>query len=319
MTDDADPAYRKAQAWIENQIKSGSMDASKAATWLNFMPGMNQDMINLMTDNFKKLEEAAKAVGRASKESADAGASLQKTGSLIGQYWDSVSRRVTTATSSIWDGINKIMEQGHYAPRGSMMDRMTQWLTGKDEMGDAKKHLAEGLSAGSGRASAADREAWIRQMAASMNIDPDIAVRVAKSEGFNAYSGDNGTSMGDFQLHVTPGGKGKAVGDQFRAATGLDQNDPKNERAMDEFALKNAAANGWGDYHGAARVGIGQWQGIGARGAASARGMGPQSSVSVQQNNTFNIKSTDPQMAATEVGGHLKRQGMVLGGDTGLA
>src|SRR6185312_13050967 len=107
-------------------------------------------------------------------------------------------------------------------------------------------------SVAGGFTSPRQKEAFIRAEAARRGIDPDLAMSVARSEGFNNPVGDNGTSFGAFQLHVTPGGRGKAVGDLFRERTGMDPADPKNEAAGIQFALDWAKQNGWHDFHGAA-------------------------------------------------------------------
>lgn len=120
-------------------------------------------------------------------------------------------------------------------------------------------------SALKGNAAVKDRMDFIRSEAAKLGIDPDVALAVANSEGLKRFSGDNGSSFGDFQLHV-----GGGLGDAFRKQTGLDPSDPKNWRQMDQFALRHASRNGWTDFHGAANSGIGRMQGIGAGGAAPA-------------------------------------------------
>jgi hypothetical protein len=107
---------------------------------------------------------------------------------------------------------------------------------------------------------------YIRQEAVKYGIDPDVAVRVATSEGLRSPTGDRGTSFGAMQLHT-----GGGLGDVFRRQTGLDPADPKNEKATIDFALQNAARGGWGPWHGAQHVGIGQFQGISGRPP-----MGPQ-------------------------------------------
>lgn len=149
---------------------------------------------------------------------------------------------------------------------------------------------------------AAVREARIRSLAAALNIDPETALRVAKSEGFfgfkSAIPGEQ--SFGNFQLHVTPGGRGHAVGDQFRKDTGLDPTDPANEAAMDRYALEWAKKHGWSDFHGAANTGIGSWQGI--TGTALAPGASSSSSVTFNQTNNNHIVAAD----ARETGDALK-------------
>ena len=106
-------------------------------------------------------------------------------------------------------------------------------------------------------ASRAERAAYIRAAAARLSIDPDTALRVAQSEGFDTFVGDQGRSFGDFQLFT-----GGGVGNEALAA-GVDVRDPKNWRESIDFALKHARANGWRAFHGAARVGIGDRDGIG--------------------------------------------------------
>lgn len=95
-------------------------------------------------------------------------------------------------------------------------------------------------------------ESYIRQAATQRGIDPDVAVQVAKSEGIN-YTGDQGSSFGPFQLHyggVASGGNAvSGLGDQFTAQTGLHANDPSTIPAQIDFALDNAAKNGWGAWH----------------------------------------------------------------------
>ena len=127
---------------------------------------------------------------------------------------------------------------------------------------DYGRGLIGGGSGGGSFKSQSEKEAFIRATAAQAGIDPDIAMAVAKSEGFNKFSGDNNTSFGAFQLHVTPGGRGHAVGDEFRKSSGLDPSDQANERQGISYALQWVRTHGWGDFHGAANSGIGPQQGI---------------------------------------------------------
>src|SRR5579864_5765859 len=80
----------------------------------------------------------------------------------------------------------------------------------------------------------------IKETAKKYGIDPDVALRVASSEGLGNPVGDNGTSFGAFQLHT-----GGGLGDKFKKETGLDPADPKNEKATIDFALKEASKGGW--------------------------------------------------------------------------
>lgn len=103
--------------------------------------------------------------------------------------------------------------------------------------------------------SVAEREAYIREAARKRGIDPDQAVRVARSEGLGgAYAGDRGSSFGDFQLHYGGmAGGGMAVGglgDEFTKKTGLDARDPATWKQQADFALDRARQQGWGAWHG---------------------------------------------------------------------
>lgn len=108
-------------------------------------------------------------------------------------------------------------------------------------------------------------EGYIRESALQRGIDPDIAVRVAKSEGLApgvwqsnvVKGGTRETSYGPFQLLV-----GGGLGDKFMKTTGLDPRDPSTARAQIDFALDEASRGGWGPWYGAAKVGVGRWDGL---------------------------------------------------------
>lgn len=115
-----------------------------------------------------------------------------------------------------------------------------------------KRGMVQGLF-GTHAASAAEREAYIRSEARRLGINPDVAMKVARSEGFRTFAGDMGTSFGDFQLHYKssiPGFRQPGLGDAFTKYTGLDARDPSNWKAADRFALEQAAKGGWGPWHG---------------------------------------------------------------------
>lgn len=145
-----------------------------------------------------------------------------------------------------------------------------------------------------GSSSTAEREAYIRKAAAAQGIDPEVAVRVARSEGLGgAYAGDRGSSFGDFQLHYGGmAGGGMAVGglgDEFTRRTGLDAKDPSTWRQQADFALDQARKQGWGAWHGWKGLpfaGISRG-GVGAPAAAvAASGGGPGAGGPGSGNNT---------------------------------
>jgi hypothetical protein len=95
---------------------------------------------------------------------------------------------------------------------------------------------------------------YITDAAKARGIDPDVALRVAKSEGLAQYEGDEGSSFGPYQLHyggVAGGGNAvSGLGDRFTKQTGLNARDPSTWRKQVDFALDTAAKEGWGAWHG---------------------------------------------------------------------
>lgn len=118
-----------------------------------------------------------------------------------------------------------------------------------------------------------DVEAYIRQAALARGIDPDIAVRVANSEGglkdpFRRGAGPapksqakglgaTENSFGPLQLYIS--GTGAGLGDRALKA-GID---PRvNWQGGVDFALDEVARDGWKQWYGAAKAGVGRWDGV---------------------------------------------------------
>lgn len=109
-------------------------------------------------------------------------------------------------------------------------------------------------------------EHYIRDAAVKRGINPDTAVKVAKSEGLKpgawqsnvTKNGKREKSFGPFQLNTEKG----RLGAQFTKATGLDPRDPSTVEAQIDFALDHAAKHGWGSWYGAAKVGVANRQGL---------------------------------------------------------
>lgn len=95
---------------------------------------------------------------------------------------------------------------------------------------------------------------YISQAAAARGIDPNVALRVANSEGLRSYVGDDNSSFGPYQLHyggVAKGGNAvPGLGDEFTKSTGLDARDPQTWRQQVDFSLDRAKQGGWGPWHG---------------------------------------------------------------------
>lgn len=119
----------------------------------------------------------------------------------------------------------------------------------------------------------ASYEQYIRQAAIARGIDPDIAVRVAKSEGgVDGYiqsrvkkNGVQEPSYGPFQLLKGGNGFPMGMGNDFMTRTGLDPADPNNAHATIDFALDQAKQVGWSPWYGAKHIGVTGMQGIGGQ------------------------------------------------------
>jgi len=159
--------------------------------------------------------------------------------------------------------------------------------------------------------------AYIRETAAKYGIDPEVALKVARSEGLSTFQssvtqkgGKREPSWGAFQLYT-----GGGLGNQFQKETGLDPSDPANEKATIDYALKTAAKVGWGPWHGAKNTGIGEFEGIGGaspeKTAVAAAGATPVSEGGAAVSNApqtategasvgFLDKLKDPKTGASE-------------------
>lgn len=116
-------------------------------------------------------------------------------------------------------------------------------------------------------------EAFIRDAAIKRGIDPDIAVKVAMSEGGTMPPGnvgkfDTGWSFWQFQLHYAMAGQPGVtkptvgMGEGFTVLTGWQPGVPEAWADSVRYALNRAKASGWGAWYGAAHVGVGRWDGI---------------------------------------------------------
>ena len=114
---------------------------------------------------------------------------------------------------------------------------------------------------------------YIRQSARAHGIDPNVALRIANSEGLRGSipgvrntPGDKGTSFGPFQLHYAsriPGLTLGGLGDRYTKETGHHASDPRHWKEQIDFALRVARKEGWGAWHGRIGARIGLRDGIG--------------------------------------------------------
>ena len=184
---------------------------------------------------------------------------------------------------------------------------------GQAFIGEGQQKLLAQVGTGGAFKSQAEKEAYIRAEAARLGIDPDQAMRVAKSEGFDKFVGDQGTSFGAFQLHYRnniPGLSNSGLGDAFTRDTGLDARNPENERATITYALRKAAAAGWGDWHGwrgDPRAGIsGLGAGFGAGGVDNSSSSSSRTSITIGTINVNAPKATDANGIAAGIRDAMK-------------
>jgi hypothetical protein len=116
-------------------------------------------------------------------------------------------------------------------------------------------------------------EAYIRAAAQARGIDPDVAVRAARSEGglndpFRHGEGpapksqapglgSKEHSFGPFQLYIS--GTGAGLGDTA-LAKGIDPR--KDWQGGVDLALDTVAQEGWKQWYGPKKAGIGRWDGV---------------------------------------------------------
>lgn len=136
-------------------------------------------------------------------------------------------------------------------------------------------------------------EEYIRTAAAQRGINPDVAVKVAMSEGGLKdpirqsgvmRNGVREPSYGPFQLLVGGGETGFPEGLGNRAlAAGIDPRNPADAYRGIDFALDEASKKGWGQWYGAKAAGLDNFAGIGGRPAATATVMdGPKGQETIR-------------------------------------
>lgn len=169
----------------------------------------------------------------------------------------------------------------------SLFEKIMNKMNYGDAAGDPKKIAAEeaekqkaaksGSAPGGGAfTSPAEKEAFIRSEAIRQGQNPDVWVKLAKSEGFYDYKGDpdavgNPTSFGSMQLHYPGVGRNTAdgLGTIFTKQTGLDARDPSTERRQIQFAMEWAKTHGLGDWHGWKGAQYANLQGVGNGGGGT--------------------------------------------------
>ncbi len=265
---------RQLGSWIKDTAVPQIADA--LGFWTGSFARWTVDVVQAMPDNLGRIVQAIKdwISGSAKDDIGNAAGDMGKA--IMDGITNAIQNGVPGFLSGLGDLVAKAVENFLRGfGRGFGQQGVQASLTGLQITDDFGTRLAP--SAGSGGAIVD----IIREAAIRHGIDPNVAIRVAQSEGGTtegARPGDFGangvpSSFGPFQLHyggVASGGNSVGgLGDAFTRATGLDARDPANAAAAIDFAMAQAAAGGWGPWHGAAGAGIGQWQGIGAAGGGA--------------------------------------------------
>lgn len=266
----------------------------------------------MISGNLQKVLDYVQKIGAATKADTDAFGELEKRIGQMGLKGESLGRKAFGGDGTGGSLAGFIMESADVlnmtpGEAWAYLNRTDRQATRNRRGGAGTGLPGQDILSGGAFTSQLEKEQFIRSEAAKRGINPNVAMQVAKSEGFNGFvsSIPGEQSYGAFQLHITPGGRGRAVGDQFRAKTGLDPADRANERATISFALDDAKRNGWTAYHGAANTGIPQWAGIDRGGAGST------TTTEVNINGPITVAApagSDPADFADRFAAAIKRQ-----------
>ncbi|MDP9630092.1 UNVERIFIED_ORG: hypothetical protein J2W85_002153 [Ensifer adhaerens] len=293
--DDVTKAYRRAQDakadfWLdlsfqERQAGRSATDQRIATTLTRY--GFNEDLQSPEANALRQQMRGEEAKGLFKDFFDGAYSEAWSNGGKIGDALGKAALNAAQkATEKAWDAVFDKLATG-----------LASWLAGGTSLGSgamatsgvsgATTTLSALLGANDNKTFGApvgavsrgalrpptEISSYIANAARQRGIDPDIALRVAKSEGgldsWNLQSNyvKNGVrepSFGPFQLY-----KGGGLGNTFMAKTGLDPADASAGPAGIDFALDEAKKSGWGAWYGAKKAGIGNFEGIGTGSSAA--------------------------------------------------
>ena len=179
-------------------------------------------------------------------------------------------------------------------------------------------HAAAG---GYGNVSISDVEDMIRREAAARGINPEVALRVAKSEGLYNYKSTvpGEESYGPYQLYFGDRGGG-GLGPEFVSRYGIDPRSDRSRasiRAQVQFSLDKAVEGGWGPWHGwqgLPRAGLPAFPQAAFGGGIGAAGSGTTNNITthVGEINVNAPNARDAKGIADEIVPYLRR-GMLVG------
>lgn len=280
-------------------IRDLSQDPNMASYLAGQLPNMDPGMIDLLSRGADVLIEKLTEIRGLTNDEAEAAG-------LLEQRWNKLKTNAEQGGEGL---VLRMRDLGHELFSRSISEsRPWDALFGTGAYAPVSMQTKAGVATTSyGQFSGAkEREAFIRREAIKRGHDPDVAVYAASKEGlYNFVSSIPGEkSYGAFQLHVTPGGRGGALGDQFQKDTGLDPADPRNEAAGILYVLDHLSKTGWSPFMGPTNNGVGKWQGINRSYA------GDSTSTSTVVNISGVTINAGPGASASEIADKLRDLGM---------
>lgn len=144
IRDDADTMLRKIQGFISGKVASGQMRPEEATTYLRRVPGMNQDMVNLLLGDFKRIADAVKTIGTATDQTVGAAQKLQETFNGLVLAIENFVRKINPIIVLMTKPMNELSGKdakgaadtldsitGIEFEKGGFMDRMSTWMLGR--------------------------------------------------------------------------------------------------------------------------------------------------------------------------------------------
>lgn len=241
-------------------------------------------------DSIKRKRELVRAIMGASNAPRNIGEGLNALGDGI--VANVLDRRADAAEKTGTDAANSLFNSIMGTPTGPTPAGGANGMP----MPGAASELPQSTSATSAPPTdISGTEAYIREAAVKRGIDPDIAVKVARSEGLApgvwqsniVKDGKREPSYGPFQLYT-----GGGLGNKFQRVYGKSPADPSTVNQQIDFALDEAATGGWSPWYGAAKVGVGSRDGL-----QNARALGYQPRQTGQQ-----VASLDPSVGMPSSG-----------------
>ncbi len=329
IRDDADAVLRKIQKFISDQVEGGKMRPEEATTYLRRVPGMNQDMLNVLLGDFKKLEQAVKDIGTATGETVTLAQRLQTAFAALTLGIENMIRKMAPIIELLTKPM-KDLGKGDAQGAGAWLDSMTGVEFEKGGFMDWLSTKTLGFSiAGGGTKTAIERSSGTGSRGDRNNNPGNI------EDG--PFARRNGAIGSDGRFAVFPDYKTGSDA-QIR----LVQGSGYRGLTLEQFARKYAeGAPAWQKTVGEG-LGIGagdvvnnqdprlidairRAEGTGGRAAAGSRVNNSRTSTSTVTNETHIGKidvnapnATDATGIAGEIGGAMGRQSMIAPANYGL-